>query len=542
MAIALRGTVQTATASSHTVSVNKPAGVVSGDLILIGITGYGTGGAGAPSTPSTPSGFAAVPGTSAGTSAASGYTGSAWFYRVSDGTEGASFSCTTNGGDVYIDCECAAYSGADTSTPFNINAQTAVGTGGSATVPNIGSTSVDGCWHLVRYAAYNSLTSNPPTGYTQDAFYDTANELDHKVITTAGATGAPAVGAGTNGWVAMACAIQPPTSGGTATATHGSDILPVRRIGPFTWPPVFPFTGQATGGTAYLQTLTGSAGTPTGGLIKAVSVTETGAGTPAGALVKADSQVVAGSGGTPAGALLKSDSKLLSGSAGTPTGALVKLVAQLLAGSAGTPAGALSQIKAVLQTLTGSAGTPSGALVKQAQLIKTGSAGTPAGGLLHTVSKLVAGAVTPVGALLKAVSQLLTGSAGTPAGALSNVRAALQTLTGSIASAGALLKSATKVLTGSAGTPSGAHTKAVSQTVTGSITPTGAVLKVVSKLLAGAVSTITGALSTSTGAAVPEHALTLTVRDKLHTVKIRGRLHTATVRDRWHTSKRREQR
>lgn len=235
------------------------------------------------------------------------------------------------------------------------------------------------------------------------------------------------------------------------------------------------------GGTGYTQTLTGG-------------------GTPAGALVKQANLVKAGA-GTPAGTLLKTDSQLLTGSAGTPAGALLKLVAQLLAGSAGTPAGALSQIRAVLQTLTGSAGTPAGALVKQAQLVKTGSAGTPTGGLVHSVAQLVAGAATPAGALLKAVSKLITGSAGTPSGALTNIRAALQTLTGSIGSAGALIKAASKTVTGSAGTPTGALVKDASQTLTGAVTPTGALLKAVSKLLAGAVSTITGAVSNSNSGA-----------------------------------------
>ena len=91
-AIAQRGSATTALAaqSSTSISLNKPSGVVAGDVLLAVITkNVQTIGTTGP-----PSGWTQVDARGINTTSANNKTHGSVFYRVADGTEGASFSFT----------------------------------------------------------------------------------------------------------------------------------------------------------------------------------------------------------------------------------------------------------------------------------------------------------------------------------------------------------------------------------------------------------------------------------------------------------------
>jgi hypothetical protein len=129
-AIAIRGTVTTGQASgSNTLIINKPTGVVAGDVMIVNIMKYD--GTSAITTPSL-SGWTLIAG-----SALSGsnlrYGGI--LYRVADGTEGASFTFTIGSGIDYAAGAITAFSGVDVSgaTPFDVSPGTISTPAGTAT-------------------------------------------------------------------------------------------------------------------------------------------------------------------------------------------------------------------------------------------------------------------------------------------------------------------------------------------------------------------------------------------------------------------------
>lgn len=155
MAIAMRGTPQTAFLDTGSaLSISKPSGVVSGDLILFVV---GTDSA---ETRTGPTGF-----TSKSATNVSDERLQIW-YKVADGTEGASFSC--GAGSANSAGFCVAYSGIDNTTPFDVAAGTnGSGTGASITAASITPTT-NGCQILFvgcRDSNANAAqTVTPPSG------------------------------------------------------------------------------------------------------------------------------------------------------------------------------------------------------------------------------------------------------------------------------------------------------------------------------------------------------------------------------------------
>src|SRR5579875_3744211 len=107
MAVALRGTIQTTTAAypgGTSLSISKPAGVVSGDVIVIWV--LNSAGAAASCT-----GFTALNSTA--------LDGEGLLWRTADGTEGSAFTLsfggTSTSGAVAV---CGAFSGAAGGSTF----------------------------------------------------------------------------------------------------------------------------------------------------------------------------------------------------------------------------------------------------------------------------------------------------------------------------------------------------------------------------------------------------------------------------------------
>jgi hypothetical protein len=211
MAIALRGTptdAQNATGSS--VSLSVPSGVQNGDFMLLMIVGYGTGGLAG--VPQTPSGWTLV---GLAPSGATGNNVNAGLYQRVANNEPASYTISVLGGDAFINGDMTAWSGVNTSTPFNLAETSANGQSTTPTSANLGNTTVDNCWHILHFAAYDSL-SGAITGYTQDLNGTSGFEW-HKLITPAGATGAKSMtNSAASGWAVWTGALNP--SGAAAVA------------------------------------------------------------------------------------------------------------------------------------------------------------------------------------------------------------------------------------------------------------------------------------------------------------------------------------
>lgn len=107
MAIAYRTPTVATAATVSTITVNKPTGTASGDLLRVLLM------AAADRTWTVPAGWALIPGTTAGTRTVA-------LYRVADGTEGASFSFSCTGGTANLHAGMVCNTGTDPTTPFDV--------------------------------------------------------------------------------------------------------------------------------------------------------------------------------------------------------------------------------------------------------------------------------------------------------------------------------------------------------------------------------------------------------------------------------------
>lgn len=208
MGIALRGTPQSNTsASGNSVVVNKPAGVQIGDLIVIGITSYGN--IRLPSVGNTPSGFTFMA-RAANADSSQHCVARDEYWRIADGSEPSSWTLTNTGGDAACDGDVTAFSGVSTSTPFHIAAVTNQAVpDATPTCSDLGSTTVDGAWHILSFASWNTQ-SGAITGYTQDLLYGGGSTGTwHKAISPAGATGAKTQTQAADGWATVTFALNP---------------------------------------------------------------------------------------------------------------------------------------------------------------------------------------------------------------------------------------------------------------------------------------------------------------------------------------------
>lgn len=225
MTIALRATPSithlTGSETASSLSLPKPSGVQSGDVLLI-FAGWTWG----PGTIQTPSGFT-------GSTAWSGTTGQALngaaiFYRIADGTEGSSFTVSWGSSLVRPAATIVALSGAamDETDLYDPNGQWE-----ATTTLSIDSITVNNnnCWLFWFCTAHDpsggAWDISPPAGYTEAADYHAdsampAMSVSYKTGVSSGATGAQVGSAASSeGYAGVLVAI---TSPGTTYTETGS--------------------------------------------------------------------------------------------------------------------------------------------------------------------------------------------------------------------------------------------------------------------------------------------------------------------------------
>ena len=148
----------TATANwVNTITVNKPAGVLSGDLLIayISKTMYGVGDL-------APSGWTLIRTDSNSSCCRSGI-----YYKVATSSEPASYTWNIAGSETYGIGTIQVYRGADTTSPINAHGATTPISGTSYQAPSITTTVADTRLVTFFVARNGTATWTPPTGMTE---------------------------------------------------------------------------------------------------------------------------------------------------------------------------------------------------------------------------------------------------------------------------------------------------------------------------------------------------------------------------------------
>ena len=235
-AIALRGSPTTASVTSGTsLTINKPTGVVAGDVMIVSIAQYATSSGAAAL-----SGWTAIKSGSLSQSARFGTI----LYRVAGASEGTSYAFTLTPSVSGAVGEIVAFSGVDNTTPLD-----AIGTGfttaSSASVTAATITTVTDNAAAILFGMAASITSG--TGATWGSWASGLTELyDNqgtgtgnnatsvgaawKTIAPAGATGAGSATLSTsmrNGgfWVALRPAVNPASAANSTVTASPSAVF-----------------------------------------------------------------------------------------------------------------------------------------------------------------------------------------------------------------------------------------------------------------------------------------------------------------------------
>lgn len=170
--------------SSSSVSISKPSGLASGDLCLVVIHGFN-------------------PSASPAANAKTGWTllSEIWhsgfyeyiaaYYRIADGTEGASESFTFTNSAHELIGRWFRISGADTSNPVNVSSFSTSGSAEEPAVPSV-TTTVDDCLHIGAFTESN--TTGYPHTCDQTLIYTGAGSYSgfgagYQTVATAGSSG-----------------------------------------------------------------------------------------------------------------------------------------------------------------------------------------------------------------------------------------------------------------------------------------------------------------------------------------------------------------
>lgn len=197
----------TATGEGNAVTLNKPTGTVADNLLVVGIMFEKGSGVNALSAPA---GWTLLSRTNEG-----GDLGMQTYYRVADGTEGASFSFTLNNGPKWS-AGISRISGANITTPIDASAGTTGGgnAGINTIAPSI-TTTTPNTLVLAFYSNKKNATFTPASGTIER--YDapnnssglTSNMLATYVQAALGTTGTrTAVASVEEKWVAQKIAIR----------------------------------------------------------------------------------------------------------------------------------------------------------------------------------------------------------------------------------------------------------------------------------------------------------------------------------------------
>lgn len=216
MAIAARGTPTNGhKQNAGTLTISLPTGVVSGDVIVFNVIVGGT------TLPATPTGLTLIDSGNAGPSYAT-------YYRVCNGTEGASFSWTVASS---ASGTCRAYSGVDNGAPINAHSVLRTATSLTATATGI-TTTFNGCQLIFGSGIASAETSfTNPTGFSaQDINTSSPAAVScDESQTTAGATGnqSGTWASTANNNYASLVALKPAASGvaNTLTASPGAMVI-----------------------------------------------------------------------------------------------------------------------------------------------------------------------------------------------------------------------------------------------------------------------------------------------------------------------------
>ena len=156
--IAVRGTATTATATTNTVTINKPTGVVTGDIMIANIGAY----LNATNTAATGTGWTAI----AGTATDRGFA--TLLYRIADATDGSvsSYTFTTTTGSNPSTGAITAFSGVDSVTPFDGTQPTAWTTATAGSISNLTSiTTVNPGAAVVQFGCASRITSQTTANF-----------------------------------------------------------------------------------------------------------------------------------------------------------------------------------------------------------------------------------------------------------------------------------------------------------------------------------------------------------------------------------------
>lgn len=457
--------------ATTSLSLNKPTGTASGDLLVAILFPVGP-----PTTEKTVTpgdgGFSEV------TAAHSPIDDGSWrgdlriYVKPATGSEGSSYSFTASSADHFAGI-LVAIQGADTAAAIAgvvnvIEDQASLILSGLSTseddslilVAQIG-------WDAAGDAATPTATGLTFTEHFDDAGNDIAFATAPKA--TAGAVGNITITALDFRFCAFAVAIAPPT-GGTETLNFTATITPAGALAKQTRKP-------------FAATIT-----PAGALARAKS------------LVRAYAATI-----TPSGALSKLISHFFTATI-APAGLLAstKLIVKAFTATI-TPTGALTSIKAVIKFFTGAI-TPAGALTRAASFVKnfTGTI-TPAGSFARVASLVrnYTAIITPSGLLTNAASILRSYTAIiTPAGSFAGLKVIVRAFTATITPAGAFTKISIKSFVGLIA-PAGTlgRTATLFRTYTATITPQGALFKTVFKFFSGVIGLVGAFIGGITGIA-----------------------------------------
>ena len=190
--------------SSSDITINKPTGTASGDVLVAAIYSAGNN-----ITDTPPSGWTQVTKVNINNR-------QLWlYYKVAGGSEPASYTWTASysnaGGGI------DRYSGVDNTTPEDATVTTNNGTGTSATYSGV-TTSTDGAM-LVGTACSNNINVayTPPSGFTEEWELD-RHTLTDNIQASAGASGDKTTDLGSSyNWATIFWALKPDGGGGAAT-------------------------------------------------------------------------------------------------------------------------------------------------------------------------------------------------------------------------------------------------------------------------------------------------------------------------------------
>lgn len=449
MTISFRNSTSLNQTAATTIVLNKPTGVVSGDVMYALL--FSTWDA---TTHATLTGWTEV-----------GFKGHTIFgesvtvlRRVAGGSEGSTYTFTSTVTGLYNGC-IDALTGVDNTTPEDatMTATSSASGGNSASLvaPTI-TTVTNNAWWIAAFmtVGFNTETTlSLPTSFTNDvATYGTANILmrvDHQLKATAGATGtATSTSNAVDGYMTLSLAIRP------STAVNNFQTLPAATLS---------FTGPAnlikatSKGMAGILSLTG----PTQ-LQKKITKLMSGVMSLTGTQVRLVSKIITATLGF-AGALSNKALKSIAG--------VLSFVGAL------TPSKFASQILVGVMSFTGAISKRTGRLL--------GGGITFTGSLPRAISKLVAATLVFNGANLRLIKKTVIGGGLSFSGVLgssrvfSKVIGAALSFAGNFTSISIRIKSLTAILTFT-----GTISRKISRSMTALLTLSGSFTKLTRKSFA----------------------------------------------------------